>query len=160
MLAWANASAGAAVALGLDQIPHCQPLAERQCFQDVGNVGRMQPVKQLLQRRQVLAVHQGLDQIVARAGLAANEILHQFVTMQQLDDLLELRLDSGTGFLMVGHAQFQGRIGQLNLRPHSSPESLIACRISLPACCGFVAPRGAGNEIRYFPFLAHNFAAN
>ena len=108
-----------AVALGLDQVPDSQTLVERQRLEDVGDIGRMQAVEQLLQRRQVLAVHQRLDQFLARTLLALHEVLHQLVAMQQLDDLLEMRLYSGTGFLPVGHARFQGRIGQLNLRPHS-----------------------------------------
>src|SRR5579859_7690261 len=45
-----------AVALGLDQVPDDQSLFERQRFQDVGNVGRMEPVEFLLQLGKVLLV--------------------------------------------------------------------------------------------------------
>jgi hypothetical protein len=43
------------------------------------------------------------------------------VAMQQLDDLLELRFDTGTVFLPVGHLRFRSGVltGRTNLRPHS-----------------------------------------
>jgi len=63
----------------------------------------MQAVEQLLQRRQVLAVNEVLNQILARRILPVNQILHQLMAMQQLDDLLKLRFYAGTDFLSVSH---------------------------------------------------------
>ena len=43
-----------AVALGLDEVPDVEPLVERQRLEDVGDVGRVQPVELALQRAPVL----------------------------------------------------------------------------------------------------------
>ena len=51
-----------AVTVRLDAVPDDQPVVERQRLEDVGDVGRMQPVEDRTQLAQVLAMHQLLDQ--------------------------------------------------------------------------------------------------
>ena len=54
-----------AVALGLDEVPDVEPLVERQRLEDVGDVGRMQPVELALQLRLVLPGDEALDELAA-----------------------------------------------------------------------------------------------
>ena len=65
-----------AVALGAHQIPHLQTLGERQRLEDVGDIGRMHLVELAFELDQVLLVHERLDQVVARHGLAVDDVLH------------------------------------------------------------------------------------
>ena len=45
-----------AVTVGLDQIPHHQPLLARQCFEDIGHIRRMQRIEQRPDFFQVLCL--------------------------------------------------------------------------------------------------------
>ena len=46
-----------AVAIGFDQVPYDQPLLDRERFEDIGDVRRVQRLEQPLQLRQVCLVH-------------------------------------------------------------------------------------------------------
>ncbi|MCY1523508.1 hypothetical protein D9M68_584080 [compost metagenome] len=76
-----------AVALGLDQLPDGQTLVERQGFEDVGDVGRVQLIELALQLDQVLPVDEVLDEILVLALLTMGQVFHQLVAMQQIDYL-------------------------------------------------------------------------
>ena len=78
-----------AVALGLDQVPDDQALFKRQCFKDVGNVGRVEFVELVLQLGKVLFVDEGLHQFVARHVLLVDHAFHDPVLLQQGSYLLE-----------------------------------------------------------------------
>ena len=54
-----------AVAVGLDQVPDVEPLLERQRLEDVGDVGRMQPVEPALELCLVLPGDEALDEPAA-----------------------------------------------------------------------------------------------
>ena len=77
------------VALGFDEIPDDQPLFERQCFEDVGDVGRMQLVELFPQLGDVLLLDEALDELVARHFLAVDQALDELMLAQQLDDLFQ-----------------------------------------------------------------------
>ena len=66
-----------AVVLRTDQAPHQPALVQRQRFQNVGHVRRVQRFQMPLQLGQVLLVHQVLDQILPRPALLVDELLHQ-----------------------------------------------------------------------------------
>ena len=89
----------------LDQIPHQPPFVERQRFQNVGDVGRVQRFQLALQLGQVLLVHQVFDQRLARPALLVDEFLHQphlgeqGLHLDQVRFQVVLRL----GFEGIGH---------------------------------------------------------
>jgi hypothetical protein len=92
-----------------------QPLVQRQRFQHIGDVGGMQTVEQLLQRAQMLAMHQRLDQLVARTFLSADQILHQLVPVQQLDDLLsKVQVNSNYQRAIAAQENFDKTMLQVN----------------------------------------------
>ena len=99
-----------AVAVGLDQVPHAQTPVERQRLEDVGDVGRMQRIERLLQLGLVLLVDQRLHQIVARPHLSMDELFHELLLVQQLDDVLERVVHA-----LVGFRLFDLRHGTLRL---------------------------------------------
>src|SRR5690606_40823063 len=76
-----------AVALGLDQLPDGQALIERQSFENVGNVGRVQLVKLALQLSEVLPTHQIVNAILVLTFLAMGKVFDQAVAVQQVDNL-------------------------------------------------------------------------
>lgn len=90
-----------AVALGLDQLPHHQPVFQRQGFQDIGHVGGVQLVELFLQGAQVLLVHQRFHQGMLGHILFVDEVFHQTVAMQQSQHLLEAALQTILRFLSI-----------------------------------------------------------
>ncbi len=78
-----------AIAFGLDQIPDNQTLFERQCFKNVGDVGRVELVEFPLQLGKVLFVDKRFHQFVARHVLLVNHAFHDPVLLQQGPHLLE-----------------------------------------------------------------------
>ncbi|MOA08118.1 hypothetical protein D3C78_1278580 [compost metagenome] len=91
-----------AVALGLDQLPDCQTLVERQGLEKVGNVGRVQVVELALQLAQVLPMHQVLHQLLVLAFLALSQLLDQLVPVQQFDYLGQALLQTFLRLLNFG----------------------------------------------------------
>ncbi len=104
-----------AVALGLDQVPDVQPLVERQRLEDVGDVGRVQPVQLARAAAPGSGGPRALDQL-PRAGSGAarsarGRPLDEPMLAQQLRDLGERTLHaasraravSASGFDDLGH---------------------------------------------------------
>jgi hypothetical protein len=77
-----------AVAIGLDEIPDDQPLLERQRFEDVSDVGRMQSVQLALERLEIFPMNERLDAL-ARRALVVLELLRELVLAQKLGHLFQ-----------------------------------------------------------------------
>ena len=80
-------------------------------FQNIGDVSGMKMLEELLQRVQVLPMDQRLDQVMARALLAMHEVLHQFMPVQQLNDLRKLVLRTYAAVFSVIHGYGAGEHG-------------------------------------------------
>ena len=95
-----------AVTLRLDQVPYQQALLDRQGFQNVGDVCRMQAIQLVSQFGEVLLVHQGVEQgvaVFARQFLPMNDLFQQGVLVQQRFHLLEVFLHIlGVVMFLVG----------------------------------------------------------
>jgi hypothetical protein len=78
--------------LGPDQVPGNQALIKRQGFEDESDVGRVHRPELVLQLVEVLAVHQFLDDVVARPLLATCQLLDQLVPGEQDLHLVEALL--------------------------------------------------------------------
>ncbi|MCY1409269.1 hypothetical protein D9M71_246140 [compost metagenome] len=76
-----------AVALCLDQLPDRQAVIQRQGFEDVGNVGRVQLVQLALKLGKVLPVDEVFNEVAMLAFLTVGQVFHQLVAMQQIDYL-------------------------------------------------------------------------
>ncbi len=75
----------------------------------------MQRVEPLLQLHHVLLVHQRFDQVVARPFLPMDELLHELLLLEQLDDLVERVLHAllDLGLLDFRHRDFgHGNLGR------------------------------------------------
>ena len=66
---------------GADQVPDVEPLVERQRLEDVGDVGRVQPVELALQRRVALLVDGALGEL----GVGLGRRLLQLLVHQPFD---------------------------------------------------------------------------
>jgi hypothetical protein len=78
-----------ALALGLDQIPHPEPPGQGQSLEDVGDISRVQPGELGLQLDHVLLVQQRFDQLAVRSSLLVDQVLHQLLLVEQLQDLVQ-----------------------------------------------------------------------
>ena len=98
-----------AIAVGLDQFPDDKALVERQRFQDVGDIRRMQPVELVLQFGQVLLVDEGLHQLVPRHVLVVDHVFHDAMLLQQSQNLVEGLLHAFLAFALrgLGHGRNQ-----------------------------------------------------
>src|SRR5690606_25132344 len=83
-----------AVALGLDQLPDRQAVAERKGFENVGDVGGVQLIELALKFDEVLPMNQAFHQVLMLTFLAMGQALHQAVAMQQFDYLGEAVLQA------------------------------------------------------------------
>ena len=100
----------------LDQVPDVEPLVERQGLEDVGDVGRMQPVEPALELRLVLLGDEALDELAAIAALAyrgvlellVDEAFDQPVLAQERGDLGERVLHALGGFRALVRRLFDG----------------------------------------------------
>ncbi len=95
-----------AIAVGTNQVPDQQALIGRQCFQNIGDVGRVHAVQSCMQLHQMLFVHQIFDQsllriTVARHLLPVHQIFDQPMLGKQILHLGEMRLQ----FVCVGVLQ-------------------------------------------------------
>ena len=90
-----------AVAFGLDQVPYHQPLFERQGFENIGDVGRVQLVELYPQCGEVLLMQQLLDFMRARRLVLLQQIVP--VPAQQCRHLLQAIVDAGADFFGFGH---------------------------------------------------------
>ena len=88
-----------AVALGLDQLPDGQALIERQGFEDVGDIRRVQLIELALQLRQVLTAHQIVDDLLIGGLLTMGQGFDQAMPVQQIDYLCQAVLQAVLGFL-------------------------------------------------------------
>ncbi|VVO42291.1 hypothetical protein PS708_06035 [Pseudomonas fluorescens] len=113
-----------AVAIGLDQLPEGQSIVQRQGFENVGDVGRVQVVELALQLNEVLPVNQVFDQVVVRAILAMRKVFDHTLALQQLDDLSQAILQAFLCFLYFyfGHRRTPlpaaGHAGRINQSIH------------------------------------------
>ena len=78
-----------AVASGAHLLPHQQPVFERQRFQNVSDVGRVQGIEPVFQLGQILLVHQIFDQLLTRTALLMDELFHQPHFVEQCLHLLQ-----------------------------------------------------------------------
>ncbi len=91
-----------AVPLGLDQIPQEEPVFERQGFEDVGDVRRVQAVELVGEFLDVLLVDQAFDQIMLGHVLAMDEAFDQLVAGEQLLDLAQVNVEIVVVLEVVG----------------------------------------------------------
>ncbi|MFD2837711.1 hypothetical protein ACFS3C_17575 [Azotobacter vinelandii] len=98
-----------AVALGLDQLPDTQAVAEGKSFEDISDVCGMKLVELALQLCEILPVHQILDQIMVRPLLTTRQVLDQLVPVQQFHNLSETLLQAFLLFLgfNLGHGKLR-----------------------------------------------------
>ena len=89
-----------AFAVGLDQIPYAQAPVERQGLEDVSDISRVQCGEPALQLGHVLLVQQRLDQLLARPSLLVDQVLHEPLLIEQLQDLVQRVLHALVGFGM------------------------------------------------------------
>ena len=89
----------------LDQVPDEEALVERQRFEDVGDVGRVQLIQFAAQLGDVLLMYDVLDQLMSRHLLAVHQALDDAMARQQLLHFAQFLLDvfALAEILDVGH---------------------------------------------------------
>jgi hypothetical protein len=74
--------------------PGLQALAHGQRLEDEGQVGRVQGLEPVVQGGQVLPVRELFEKLALRAGLAAGQLFEDAALLQQLEHLLQARLQA------------------------------------------------------------------
>ena len=112
-----------AVVLGLDQIPDQSALVERQGFEDVGDVSRMQLLQLALQFGEVLLVDEVFHQVLTRPALLVDELFHQPHPAEQGLHLREMRFERVLRLVFegVGHGRGRGKPRDCNARISAEP---------------------------------------
>ncbi len=97
-----------AVALGFHEIPYDEPLIQRERFEDVSDIGWMQPIELGLKRFQVARAQRVFHALACWRLVAREEILLQLQTAHELRHLLQ-QLLSGVGcFCALFHVPRSG----------------------------------------------------
>ncbi|VVN33024.1 hypothetical protein PS631_05025 [Pseudomonas fluorescens] len=88
-----------AVTIRAHQLPDRQAVVERQCFENVGDVGRVQVIELALQLDQVLAVDEALHQAIVLPLLTVGQVFNNTLTLQQVNHLGQAILQAVLAFL-------------------------------------------------------------